>query len=193
MLNSSDLRVRKTHRAITNAFYALLSEQPFETISVRQLASRAEIGQTTFYNHYQDKYALACALIEETTEQLTALFLNQCPINLVVSSYQENPDLLPHARLLSNINTAEASFQQIAIQHITCLFQRDLSRRGIKLTCALAVSQHLAVLTYSFISQLINDQALTNLPVQVNEFNQVLATLGLPGPATTTATINHQL
>ncbi|MFD1441625.1 TetR/AcrR family transcriptional regulator [Lacticaseibacillus hegangensis] len=189
MLNPNDLRVRKTRRAITTAFYALLREESFDNISVRQLASRAEIGQTTFYNHYQDKFALASALIQATTTQLTALFLAQCHLPAMVAPGApggEDPALLCHARLLSKIDTAEVSFTRVAIQHIAALYQHDLGRRGVKLAHLPAIAQHLAVLTYSFITALINQldsQAVPTLACQLAEFAQVLTGLGIVGVA----------
>lgn len=60
-----DLRVRKTRRAIIQALFSLLSKKSFETISVLDLVALAEIGPTTFYRHYQDKYDLAQAAIDD--------------------------------------------------------------------------------------------------------------------------------
>lgn len=194
MLNPNDLRVRKTRRAITTAFYTLLREESFDAISVRQLARRAEIGQTTFYNHYQDKFALASALIQATTTQLTALFLAQCHLPAMLAPGGEDPALLCHARLLSKIDTAEVSFTRVAIQHIAALYQRDLSRRGVRLAHLPAIAQHLAVLTYSFITALINQpdtQAVPTLACQLAEFAQVLTGLGIVG-ATASAPVQHQ-
>ena len=37
---------------------ALLEEQAFEKITVRELCDRAMVHRTTFYKHYADKYAL---------------------------------------------------------------------------------------------------------------------------------------
>lgn len=184
MLNPNDLRVRKTRRAITTTFYALLREESFDVISVRQLASRAEIGQTTFYNHYQDKFALASALIQATITQLTALFLAQCHLPAMIVPGGEDPALLCHARLLSKIDTVEVSFMRVAIQHIAALYQRDLCRRGVKLVHLPAIAQHMAVLTYSFITALINQpdsQAGPTLACQLAEFAQVLTGLGILG------------
>ncbi|WP_203623716.1 TetR/AcrR family transcriptional regulator [Lacticaseibacillus sp. 866-1] len=194
MLNPNDLRVRKTRRAITTAFYALLCEESFGATTVCQLASRAEIGQTTFYNHYQDKFALASALIQATTTQLTALFLGQCHLPAMVAPDGEDPALLCHARLLSKIDTVEVSFTRVAIQHIAALYQRDLNRRGVKLAHLPAIAQHLAILTYSFITALINQpdsQAVPTLACQLAEFDQVLTGLGIVG-ATASVPVQHQ-
>ena len=56
-----DLRVRKTKRALSDAFVSLLQERHFEEITVNELCDRAEIRRATFYKHYTDKFHfLAC-------------------------------------------------------------------------------------------------------------------------------------
>lgn len=67
-----DLRVKKTRRAIRSAFYSLLREKPFEKITVREIAERAEINKTTFYAHYDTIYDLADELEEEALTDMAA-------------------------------------------------------------------------------------------------------------------------
>ena len=55
MPRKEDLRVRKTKRAISEAFMALLSEKPIEDMTVNELCDRAGVRRTTFYKHYKDK------------------------------------------------------------------------------------------------------------------------------------------
>lgn len=51
-----DLRIRKTKKALTAAFIELLSEKPFEQMTVNELCSKADIRRTTFYKYYKDKF-----------------------------------------------------------------------------------------------------------------------------------------
>lgn len=53
-----DLRVRRTHKLLWEALMAELSERPFEAITVKDICERAMVHRTTFYKHYEDKYAL---------------------------------------------------------------------------------------------------------------------------------------
>ena len=55
----TDLRVLKTRRAIREAFSELLTEKPFESITVQNIIDKALVNRKTFYNHYRDKYDLA--------------------------------------------------------------------------------------------------------------------------------------
>ena len=50
-----DLRVRKTKKALNDAFVALLCERSFDEITVNELCDRANIRRATFYKHYTDK------------------------------------------------------------------------------------------------------------------------------------------
>ena len=53
-----DLRVRRTHKLFWEALMAELSERAFEEITVTDICERAMVHRTTFYKHYEDKYAL---------------------------------------------------------------------------------------------------------------------------------------
>lgn len=57
MSNSTEeRRVRKTKRAIRNAFAALLAEKDVNEITVKDIAEHADINRKTFYNHYRGVY-----------------------------------------------------------------------------------------------------------------------------------------
>lgn len=53
-----DLHVRRTHKLLWEALMAELAERPFEEITVKDICERAMVHRTTFYKHYEDKYAL---------------------------------------------------------------------------------------------------------------------------------------
>src|SRR5215471_19824778 len=53
-----DLRVRRTHKLLWEALMAELSQRPFEEITVKEICERAMVHRSTFYKHYEDKYAL---------------------------------------------------------------------------------------------------------------------------------------
>ena len=48
----------RTRNAIRENFLELLSERPFDKISVRDITERSKISRNTFYYYYQDIYAL---------------------------------------------------------------------------------------------------------------------------------------
>ena len=55
-MQKEDLRVRKTKKALADAFFALLNEKSFEDITINELCARADVRRATFYKHYTDKF-----------------------------------------------------------------------------------------------------------------------------------------
>ncbi|KRL01157.1 TetR/AcrR family transcriptional regulator [Liquorilactobacillus capillatus] len=61
----SDLRTKKTNKAIYAAFFQLISQKKFSEITINDIAKQAMINRSTFYLHYTDKYALLNTLVED--------------------------------------------------------------------------------------------------------------------------------
>lgn len=76
-MNLNDLRAIKTEKAIVDAFLQLLSQKPFEEITVNEVCDLAVVRRATFYNHFADKYDLfSCSLKHikaSYEEQLTSM------------------------------------------------------------------------------------------------------------------------
>ncbi len=53
-----DLRIRRTKRSIRDAFFELISEKGFDSVTVKDITDRALISRNTFYLHYEDKFDL---------------------------------------------------------------------------------------------------------------------------------------
>ena len=60
-----DRRRRYTLSVIREAFFALLAEVGFAKMTVADICRHADINRGTFYLHYEDKFALLDALIDE--------------------------------------------------------------------------------------------------------------------------------
>lgn len=61
----------RTKKMIRNAFVDLIEEKKLITnISVSELAERADIAKSTFYNHYDDLYAVADEILNELMQGL---------------------------------------------------------------------------------------------------------------------------
>ncbi|MBR4328779.1 MAG: TetR/AcrR family transcriptional regulator [Candidatus Riflebacteria bacterium] len=50
--NENDLRIQKTKNAIKQNLKQMICEMPYEKITVKELAKRAQINRNTFYLHY---------------------------------------------------------------------------------------------------------------------------------------------
>ncbi len=51
-----DLRIRRTHKLLCEAMFALLETQSFDEISVVNICDKAMVHRATFYKHFKDKY-----------------------------------------------------------------------------------------------------------------------------------------
>jgi AcrR family transcriptional regulator len=67
-----DLRVRRTHKLLWEALVAELATRPFEEITVTNICERAMVHRTTFYKHYEDKYALLAKGMRQMYDALVA-------------------------------------------------------------------------------------------------------------------------
>ena len=70
MNTKNNQRRRETIAAIDAAFVSLLKEKELKDISVSELCEKAEINRTTFYENYEDAFALANAYSEKIENQV---------------------------------------------------------------------------------------------------------------------------
>lgn len=89
-----------THKAILQTFGEMLTEMPFEKITVSALVARCEISSNTFYYHFQDIYDL---LDEWMDEQKKKYFQETRhiedwagQIKLLLHKIQEEPERVQH-------------------------------------------------------------------------------------------------
>ena len=105
--------VTKTKKRIRAAFVELLGEKKhIESIAVTELAARADIAKSTFYNHYSDVYAVAEEFENELTDQFSAAFEKMShqseteyegTIRKLIEFLKENEDIYRRAMLSSDV------------------------------------------------------------------------------------------
>ncbi|GAB2559254.1 TetR/AcrR family transcriptional regulator [Gracilibacillus alcaliphilus] len=82
----ADRRIKKTKKAIKQAFLTLLQENELTKITVSQICSMADIGRGTFYLHYQDIFdlyeKLEGELLNQLLEWIDELYGKEEPITL---------------------------------------------------------------------------------------------------------------
>ncbi len=71
-----DRRVKKTKKQLRQALMDLMTEKPSKSISVRELAERADINRGTFYIHYQDVNDLLQRLEDEMATPAGAIIMD---------------------------------------------------------------------------------------------------------------------
>jgi AcrR family transcriptional regulator len=87
--HKQDRRSQRTYRLVSSAMMELLSEKPYEAITVQDILDRANIGRSTFYAHYYDKEDV----LESITEQMLDLFSRG------MQQTEDRPELLPGLEL----------------------------------------------------------------------------------------------
>lgn len=73
MPRKEDRRVRRTKRQLSEALLALVVEKEYETITVQEIAERADLNRATFYLHYGSKEELLIESLEAQFDQLVAM------------------------------------------------------------------------------------------------------------------------
>jgi AcrR family transcriptional regulator len=70
-----DARAARSRAALRNTLVALLEQKPFEQVTIREIAAKANIGYATFFRHYPSKEALLNDLAADQISGLTAVAL----------------------------------------------------------------------------------------------------------------------
>ena len=106
-----DLRVQKTKAALFRAFYELLSEKSYESITVNELCERATVRRATFYKHYSDKQDFLVGIVTRFRESFNDMMSAQigCDIKDYFSKYLELilGKIAAHPAIAKNILTSQ--------------------------------------------------------------------------------------
>ena len=70
-MKTQDRRIGRTRKATIEALIELGLEQGFESIKIKDLTERANIGNSTFYRHYKDKNDLLRSHLSEIQGEIT--------------------------------------------------------------------------------------------------------------------------
>jgi AcrR family transcriptional regulator len=60
-----DRRVQKTQNLLREALHSLIGEKPYDSIVVKEILDRANVGRSTFYTHFRDKDELLFSSIHD--------------------------------------------------------------------------------------------------------------------------------
>ncbi len=67
-----DRRIRRSRRALQEAFVALVLEQGYSSVTVEALTARADTSKATFYAHYHDMQDLLGAVVFDVVADLVS-------------------------------------------------------------------------------------------------------------------------
>jgi len=126
--SKTDRRIERTRTAILQAFLSLCSEKSYDKVSVIDIAERANIGRTTFYDHYTDKEDLLTSSIAEMFMGLTQG--EEDPRDRVVPAFGLLNHIKDNAQLTPGFDLSfmSAIFQENVAQ----IAQKQLRRSGLK-------------------------------------------------------------
>ena len=68
---NTDLRIRKTRRAIRTGFLAVCENKPYDKVTVTDICTASLVSRTTFYDHYVDKDAVLTEVVTLFIKQMT--------------------------------------------------------------------------------------------------------------------------
>lgn len=60
-----DRRIQKTIQLLREALISLITEKPYDSIVVKEILDRANVGRSTFYTHFRDKDDLLISGIQD--------------------------------------------------------------------------------------------------------------------------------
>ncbi len=89
MLKKPDRRVLKTKKAIRNALTELLMYQSIESITVKEIAEKADINRKTFYNYYVSVFQV----VDEIEDEICKKF-NDTILEVNTKEVLKNPKIV---------------------------------------------------------------------------------------------------
>ena len=138
MPRSEDRRVKRTKKAMTEAFAKLLLEKPLNNISVREIAEIADINRGTFYLHYRDVYDMAEHLQNEIFDKFNEIVDNHEPKNS--SDY-----LFPLLAELFNLLSENAELAKVLISKNGDAVFVDKLKQVIREKCFVNIREELNI------------------------------------------------
>lgn len=75
-----DRRVQKTHELLRDALASLMADKPYDSIVVKEILDRANVGRSTFYTHFRSKDDLLVDSIHGMVESVRSTKLRRSAI-----------------------------------------------------------------------------------------------------------------
>src|SRR5579884_984217 len=73
IMEVQDRRIRRTQHLLAEALIALTLEKDYESVTIRDITARADIGYATFFRHYRDKDELLKDVLDVVLNELLEL------------------------------------------------------------------------------------------------------------------------
>ena len=90
--SGQDIRITKTHMALSKTLIDMLEKKSFQKITVNDICQGAMVSRSTFYMHFEDKYQLMLFCLREEGQRFDAASQSMAPrdiLHVVLSSVYE--------------------------------------------------------------------------------------------------------
>jgi AcrR family transcriptional regulator len=188
-----DRRIQKTEALLRDALISLIREKAYDSIVVKEILDRANVGRTTFYTHFRDKDELLASSIREI---LCSARLTQLPaakyekilrFSLPVFEYLEQ-HRHSHGRASGTMNDARS--RAVLHEHLQSvlveLISDDVKQvQGTRTTIGQMPSDVLTNYVASTFVLVLNWWVDTDSPLAANEVNDLYRALVFPTLVTT--------
>ena len=180
-----DRRSRRTRQILGSALVELLLEKHFSTITVQNILDRANIGRSTFYEHYADKEDLLMGEIKRVILELETQS---------AASDHFSGSLIPSLEFFRHIEQHRRLFRAFVLGRSGELLTREFQAQVSKLTeqnirsllgngalPSIPLSMLARFITNTFIMVVLwwFEDDFHNSPEQINEMFQKLVMPGL--------------
>jgi AcrR family transcriptional regulator len=151
--NLVDRRVQKTRKLLQDALIELVSEKGYESVSIREILDKANVGRSTFYAHFQDKDQLLHSILDRLNE----LFEQHEKLFLDTKKNFSNADIM---NLTHEFSPTRSLFQFIGQNHR--FFKAMLGNRGYGIF-AKPVYDYVFAHVHGLFTKPIQDEAFAHL------------------------------
>lgn len=172
----TDRRIRKTQAAIERALRELLATRDFHDISVQDIANRADIVKSTFYNHYVDKYDLVEKIVRQKLNDFYNSQLNSQhnQINLNSDNLSQLQQFVNEIAIFEGIHDHELDVDELIKTWLANFLAKQIP---IILNKRLANPKKAARLLAVLILEVLNSYAKQEQPITPAEVRHQLADL----------------
>jgi AcrR family transcriptional regulator len=123
-----DRRIVRTQGAIKKAFLELMSEKNFDSITIQDIADRANVNRATVYLHYLDKFDLLDKIMEEHITNMSDFCESETELDWIESTVHCMEYLERNYLFFSTMLASEGApyFRSRFVQHNIEEFKKDV-------------------------------------------------------------------
>lgn len=188
-LRKGDKRVTRTRDVLGGALLQLMSEKPFEQITVQHVLDRAGVSRSTFYTHYTGKNDLFLGDVDDFWEGMSTLLSRRGePSNRVAPVRELFAHVAEARELYATLVAADKLHDVMELGRGHCA--REIEKRLKRLPRARAMtSERRVILAHMFAGALVSsltswlDRGTPESPAQMDDIYHDMVWASVSGPA----------